>query len=79
MPRVIFSAQALRGLERLRDFLRTKNLLAGRRAVATIIQGVRILERYPHAGRPENDMSPELRELVIDFGDGGICRKVPLP
>ncbi|MBZ0096205.1 MAG: type II toxin-antitoxin system RelE/ParE family toxin [Sulfuricella sp.] len=75
MPRVILSAQALRDLERLRDFLRAKNPLAARRAAATIIQGVRVLDKYPHAGRPEDDMPPEFRELVIDFGDGGYVAK----
>ena len=44
---------------------------AARRAVTAIREGVRLLERHPEAGRPVEDMEPEFREWLIEFGSGG--------
>jgi len=71
MPPVKFSPGALRDLERLRDFLRPKNLAASKRAAETIIQAIQILEQHPQIGRPRDDMEPEYRELLIGFGSHG--------
>jgi plasmid stabilization system protein ParE len=53
---------------------------AARRAAQSIEEHVRLLEATPEMGRPLPDM-PELRELVIMFGDSGyiaLYRHVPV-
>lgn len=71
MPQIIFSPNALRDLDRLREFLRIKNLDAAKRAAMAITKSIRLLNQYPQAGRPVEDLSEEYRELLIDFGDSG--------
>ena len=44
---------------------------AAKRAVKVIREGVKILGRQPGMGRPAQDMEPEYREWMIDFGDSG--------
>ncbi|WP_347985767.1 type II toxin-antitoxin system RelE/ParE family toxin [Methylomonas sp. AM2-LC] len=70
MPRVIITAGAAQGLERCRQFLAEKNPQAARRAGQTIARTFEFLESDPELGRPFDDI-PELRELVIEFGDAG--------
>ena len=70
MPHVIVTAGAAEGLERCRQFLATKAPEAARRAGQAIEQQLRLLETAPDMGRPFPEM-PELRELVIAFGDSG--------
>ena len=70
MPRVIVTEGAGRGLERCRLFLVAKNPQAAKRAGQAVTQQFLILETSPDVGRPFPDL-PELRELVIDFGDSG--------
>lgn len=67
------------GLERCRSFLAGKAPEASRRAAQAIEQQLLMLESTPGIGRPMPDL-PELRELVIVFGDSGyvaIYRHVP--
>lgn len=71
MPQIIFTATALRDLERLREFLRSKNPPAAQRAASAIINTIRKLESYPDIGRPIDDNDFSFRELLIDFGDTG--------
>lgn len=71
MPQVIFAPAAIRGIQRLREFLRPKNADAARRAGEAIMQGVRILGAQPRIGRPVDDLPDEYREWLIDFGDSG--------
>lgn len=71
MPAVIFAPAAIRDLERLREFLRTKNPQAARCAGEAILHGVHILGSQPHLGRPVEDLPEEFREWLIDFGDSG--------
>ena len=73
MPRVRvrFAAAALRDLERLREFLHPKNPQAARRAAAAITAAVKQLKQHPQMGRLVEDMPPEYRELLIDFGASG--------
>lgn len=71
MPQIIFSTPALKDLERLREFLRTKSPIATRHAGATIVNAIKILGSYPLIGRPSDDMNANYRELLIDFGDSG--------
>lgn len=71
MPQVIFAPEAIRNIQRLREFLRPKNADAARRAGEAIMQSVRILEAQPRIGRPVDDLPDEYREWLIDFGDSG--------
>jgi plasmid stabilization system protein ParE len=70
MPRVRWSQPALLDVVRLYDFLATKNLEAAKRAIRTIRQGIKVLGRHPEIGRPVEEMPPEFREWVIEFGHG---------
>lgn len=71
MPRLRYASAAVRGLERLREFLQPKNPLAARRAGQAIQQALRVLCQQPQIGRPIEDMPEAFREWVIDFGDSG--------
>jgi plasmid stabilization system protein ParE len=70
VPRVIVTQGAVQGLERCRQFLATKHSQAARRAGLSIEHQFALLEADPKIGRPLDDL-PELRELVIPFGDSG--------
>lgn len=71
MPRLIWSAPALRDVQRLYRFLAEKNIDAGKRAVKTLREGVKVVAHQPGIGRPADNMQPEYREWMIDFGDSG--------
>ncbi|HUW36368.1 MAG TPA: type II toxin-antitoxin system RelE/ParE family toxin [Rhodocyclaceae bacterium] len=71
MPRLIWSQSALRDVLRLYHFLAEKNADAAKRAVKAIRDGVKIIAHRPGVGRPAEDMDPEYREWLIDFGDSG--------
>ncbi len=71
MAQVIFAPAAIRDLQRLRDFLRTRNPDAARRAAEAIRQGVAILGAHPRLGRMVDDLPEMFREWPIDFGDSG--------
>lgn len=71
MPRLIWSPAALRDVQRLHRFLFEKNADAARRAVQAIRGGVKLLAQQPGSGRPAEEMPPEFREWLIDFGDSG--------
>lgn len=70
MPQVIVTEGAADGLERCRQFLAVKTPDAARRAGQAIERQFLLLETAPDIGRPFPEM-PELRELVIAFGDSG--------
>lgn len=70
MPHVIVTEGATEGLERCRRFLDAKAPEAARRAGQAIERQFLLLETAPDIGRPLAEM-PELRELVIAFGDSG--------
>lgn len=71
MPQVIFTRAALRDLERLRQFLKSKNPSAAKRAADAILRTIELLKQYPQAERPVDEMEHYYRELLIDFGDSG--------
>jgi len=71
MPRLIWSPQALRDVQRLYRFLAEKNIDAARRAVKALREGVKVIAHQPGIGRPADDMEPEYREWMIGFGDSG--------
>lgn len=70
MPRVIVTEGAVAGLERCRTFLAEKAPQAARRVGQTIEWHFLLLETSPDIGRPFPE-APELRELVIAYGDSG--------
>lgn len=70
MPRLIITQGATQGLERCRQFLAEKNPQAAVRAAQVISHSLSLIEQQPNAGKPL-DESPELRELIIPFGDAG--------
>jgi plasmid stabilization system protein ParE len=71
MSRLIWSPPALHDIQRLYRFLAGKNADAARRAIKAIRESAKILVRQPGIGRPAEDMEPEYREWIIDFGDSG--------
>jgi len=70
MPRLKWSEPALLDVARLHAFLTPKSRDAAMRAVKAIRQGVKALARHPEIGRPVEEMPPEFREWVIEFGHG---------
>lgn len=70
MPRLIWSAPALRDVARLHRFLAAKDPGAARRAIKAIRDGVKMLERHPSAGRPLADLPAVFREWPVEFGAG---------
>ena len=68
MPRLVWSQPALLDVARLHKFLTPKSRDAAQRAVKTIRQCVKALGKHPEIGRPVEEMSPEFREWVIEFG-----------
>ena len=69
MPRVIWSPQTLKDVQRLYRFLAPKDEVAARRAIRVIRSGVKILALQPEVGRPMEGMEPSYREWTIDFGN----------
>jgi plasmid stabilization system protein ParE len=70
VPRIVVTEGAIVGLERCRRFLAPKNPRAAIRARQQIARNFLLLETTPETGRPLDDM-PELRELIIGFGESG--------
>ncbi len=70
MLQVIVTEGAAEGLDRCRKFLAAKTPDVARRAGQAIERQFLLLETTPDIGRPFPQM-PELRELVIAFGDSG--------
>ncbi|KPY30719.1 plasmid stabilization protein [Pseudomonas savastanoi pv. retacarpa] len=70
MPQVIVTEGAAQGFERCRRFLAAKDPEAAKRAGQAIERQLLLLETAPDIGRPFPEM-PELREVVIAFGDSG--------
>jgi plasmid stabilization system protein ParE len=70
VPRVIITEGAWLGLVRCREFLTAKNPNAAKRAGQVIERHFALLETNPQIGRPLPE-SPEMRELIVSFGDSG--------
>ncbi|HEY6489375.1 MAG: type II toxin-antitoxin system RelE/ParE family toxin [Terracidiphilus sp.] len=71
MPPVRWSQAALHDVTRLHDFLVSKSSAAAKRAIHSIRQGVKTLETHPEIGRPIDDLPPEFREWITEFGQSG--------
>ncbi len=70
MPRLKWTQSALKDVARLHAFLAPKSRDAAQRAIQAIRQGVKALGTHPEIGRPLDELPPEFREWVIEFGDG---------
>ncbi len=68
MPRIKWSLPAYSDLARLHAFLEPMSRDVANRAIRTIQQGVKPLGKHPEMGRLIEDMSPDVREWVIEFG-----------
>jgi plasmid stabilization system protein ParE len=55
---------------RRHEFLAPESPDAAKRAVKTIRQGVKRLSKHPEIGRPVEELPPEFREWMIEFGQG---------
>lgn len=71
MPQVIVSDSARQDLQRLQNFLKTKNTLAAKKVSEVLIRGIRQLQTFPEMGRPVAHLPLEYQELVIEFGGSG--------
>jgi len=69
MPRLIWSPSALHDVQRLYRFLAEQNPDAAGRAVKAVRAGVKVIAQHPEIGRPAEEMEPEYREWLINFGD----------
>ena len=71
MPQVIITRTALADIERLREFLRSKDAEAAQEAGKTIIEAIHSLRQFPERGRNADWLGENFRELVIKFGGTG--------
>jgi plasmid stabilization system protein ParE len=71
MPHITYSSKALADVKRLRAFLEGKNPRAAREASEAITEALNLLIDFPEAGRPVLIDPPGLRDLFIEFGNGG--------
>jgi len=69
--KLVWSSGALLGVQRVYRFLAEKDVDAARAAASSIRKYAAILEKFPNAGRPAEDLEPEHRELLIPFGLSG--------
>lgn len=60
---------AAKDIERLRDFLKSKNPVAAQRAAKRIIEGATILKDNPRAGVPVEELV-DYHDLILTFGSG---------
>ena len=71
MPQLIWTPEALLGVQRCYRFLAPKNPAAASSAVRAIREGIQIVAAHPGVGRPADKMDPAFRERLIPFGDSG--------
>jgi plasmid stabilization system protein ParE len=70
MRKVIWLAEAVDDLVRLREFIGDKNRKAAQRAAITIKNMVKVLENYPDIIHPIENL-PDFHDLIVPFGSGG--------
>lgn len=68
---VVWTPKAIEDIRRLYSFLSKKNSEAAKAAAALLLKQAELLEMFPNAGRPAEDLEPEHREIVIPFGVAG--------
>ncbi len=69
MPQIVFSEKSRFDIERIRNFLISKNAVSAFEAISVIREYIAILQKSPFAGRSIEDS--ELRELIVPFGASG--------
>ena len=69
MAKLEWLPEALEDVERLHEFLRSKDTEAANHCVVTILEGTKLLKVSPHIGRPMSDEMRQ-RELFMSFGAG---------
>lgn len=70
MPRLRLTRAARRDVERLRQFLESKNPEASKRAAQAIKNAIKAIAKQPEAHRPVPEMMFH-REVIIAFGSSG--------
>jgi plasmid stabilization system protein ParE len=70
VPRVVVTQTARLSLDRGRRLLVARNREVAWRAAQAIARQFALLETHPDVGGPVPEL-PEMRELVIGFGDSG--------
>lgn len=70
-PVVVWSPKAAEDVRCLYSFLAEKNSGAAKAAATLLLKLAELLEMFPNAGRPAEDLDPEHREIVIPFGVAG--------
>lgn len=68
---VHWTGAAADGLERAYLFLAEKSEEAAIAAIKAMREKTLLLEQFPNAGRPAEDLEPEHRELLVSFGAAG--------
>lgn len=68
MAEVVLEASAFEDLNRLFEYLATRDAAAAVHAIEVIQDGITLLERHPEVGRPS---AGGLRELIISYGATG--------
>lgn len=76
MPHIVtWSPQAVSGIQKAYRFLAEKDTAAAKAAAKAaaqvLLKQANILEAFPNAGRPVDDLEPEHRELLVPFGATG--------
>jgi toxin ParE1/3/4 len=66
---ILLSSDAISDIERVRDFLETKNPRAAVRAMQTIWAALVRLEGAPYMGQPTKD--PDIRQIIVRFARQG--------
>lgn len=70
MPReIVWLPGATRDVNRLRNFIQSKNPRAAHRAAKRILEGVKVLQGNPEAGAPVENLM-DYRDLLLAFGAG---------
>ena len=70
MPsQIVWLPGGSRDVERLRDFIKSKNPRAAQRAAKRIIEGLKLLQDNPAAGTPVEELT-DYHELTLSFGSG---------
>ena len=72
MPYIVrWTDNAIDGLVRVHTFLAEMDSDAAQLALYVIEAGADLLEQFPNAGRPGDDLESDHRELLIPFGGSG--------
>ena len=77
MAKLAWLPEALEDVERLYEFLRSKDVEAANQSLVTILEGTKLLRVSPRIGRPMSDEMKQ-RELFMSFGAGAYVLRYKL-